>query len=512
MSYVSIWRPVNDRIVKASRGSQNEIIGLLLGRLEDDTIIIEDSVTGESETEPTRVALPAQTIAKIADGILSQRIKGKIVGWYHSHTESGLFFSEMDTQTQTKLQQFSPFVTGMVVDAKTGEVGYFRVDTQTKKAARIAGTNIRIYDEPSEAVAPEAKMKATIPTAPLAETPGPTRPKLRMRTLMISLILLTLVASFSILGLILYEVVPAGSTLSIKHTPVPDGVFGTPIQITANVNGTARSVTLHYAAHAAPSFTEAQMSQTKPGQYSYLIPGEKVTGNVLYYILAADTLGHQVQTSTFLIPVGDFTFSTTAVALTVYRNSSASIALSLFFVNDFKGPVQISATGTPTGIAVSFTPNSATPAAPIVTMSVVADSASAIGTFQVTVSGTYASDQASQLVRQAIAKFTVTDFDLQATPSSTTISAGGTATYTVTVTIQSGFADHVQLTVQGLPAGANYELVISGTTMALGGPGNTVITLRIITTAFIRSGTYALTINAAGGGIIHRQTVQLIVR
>lgn len=114
--------------------------------------------------------------------------------------------------------------------------------------------------------------------------------------------------------------------------------------------------------------------------------------------------------------------------------------------------------------------------------------------------------------RQTTFQVIVTDFDLQVSPSSRTVSIGSTATYTVTLTIAQGFIDPVQVTVQGLPQGASYELVTSGTSVMVGGMGTTTLTLHIVTTSLIKSGSYTLTVTAAGGGLIHRLTIQLIVR
>ena len=109
MSYVSIYKPVNDRISKVStEDSSKEVIGLLIGNLVNDTLVIEDSITGEFSGEPHRVVLHPTTIAKIADDLVKGRLKGNIVGWYHSHTADGIFFSQTDVDTQRKLQQFLP--------------------------------------------------------------------------------------------------------------------------------------------------------------------------------------------------------------------------------------------------------------------------------------------------------------------------------------------------------------------------------------------------------------------
>jgi proteasome lid subunit RPN8/RPN11 len=165
LSYVRIWKPVSDRIAQAPRNSDNEIIGPLLGRLENDTLIIEDSVTGEFQAEPNRVALPSNTLAKIADDMLNRRTKGNTIGWYHSHMESGLVFSETVVQTQTKLEQFSSLTAAMVVDAKTGGVGYFRVDAQTGKPSRILDAHIRVFQQSAEAIGPDMKTESQIPRA-----------------------------------------------------------------------------------------------------------------------------------------------------------------------------------------------------------------------------------------------------------------------------------------------------------------------------------------------------------
>ena len=172
LSYVSIWKPVNDRIIQVSRDNENEIIGLLLGRLENDTLIIEDSVTGEFHGGPNRVTLPPNTLAKIADDILSHRTKGSIIGWYHSHTESGVAFSETDVQTQMNLQQFSPFVTAMVVDTKTGDVGYFRVDHATGTPVRIPDTKVRVFEQRS-AVNPAMTFEQQVSPETVTEIPQP---------------------------------------------------------------------------------------------------------------------------------------------------------------------------------------------------------------------------------------------------------------------------------------------------------------------------------------------------
>lgn len=169
---MSIAKPVNDKIVRAARTTKNEIIGVLIGRFQDNTIIIEDSVTGESATEPHRAILSSKALAEIADGIVTGRIKGNIVGWYHSHTHGGLFFSQTDISTQSVLQQFSTLISGMVVDASTGDVGFFRVEPSSGQAVRIPAERITVYTVRSAAVRPEARAEppAAVPTVEVKQS------------------------------------------------------------------------------------------------------------------------------------------------------------------------------------------------------------------------------------------------------------------------------------------------------------------------------------------------------
>jgi proteasome lid subunit RPN8/RPN11 len=219
LSYVSIWKPVNDRIVQVSRESENEVIGLLIGRLENETLIIEDSITGEFQAGPNHVTLPSSTIARIADDILSGRIRGNIIGWYHSHTESGLVFSETDVQTQMKLQQFSSLITAMVIDAKTGDVAYFRVDPQTGKPIRIPDDNVTAFEEMTEAIASGTKTELRLNPAPTAEVAQPSLRHvgwLSSRTIVICVIL-ALVASLAVLMLVFHPSLTATSSTPIPH-------------------------------------------------------------------------------------------------------------------------------------------------------------------------------------------------------------------------------------------------------------------------------------------------------
>jgi hypothetical protein len=98
------------------------------------------------------------------------------------------------------------------------------------------------------------------------------------------------------------------------------------------------------------------------------------------------------------------------------------------------------------------------------------------------------------------------DFSLAATPSSESVPRGTSATWTVTVSPSGGFADPVDLSVSGLPAGATGSFSPPSL-----GSGSSTLT---VTTASVAAGTYPLTITGTDEGdsaLVHSVPVSLTV-
>src|SRR5262249_20202443 len=105
-----------------------------------------------------------------------------------------------------------------------------------------------------------------------------------------------------------------------------------------------------------------------------------------------------------------------------------------------------------------------------------------------------------------IRKITVVpSFTLSATPTSRTVAAGGTASYSVTLTQGSGFSGTVSFSVTGLPSGATGLFNPS----SLPASGST--TLSILTSASAPAGSYPLTITGTSGQASNTTTVTLVV-
>src|ERR1019366_2445118 len=87
------------------------------------------------------------------------------------------------------------------------------------------------------------------------------------------------------------------------------------------------------------------------------------------------------------------------------------------------------------------------------------------------------------------------DFSMSATPASSTVTAGGNASFTITVTPGTGgFANAVALTDSGLPTAATGTFVQATVT-----PGNTAATSTLTITTTARTQTIPRTLPGGGG-------------
>lgn len=119
---------------------------------------------------------------------------------------------------------------------------------------------------------------------------------------------------------------------------------------------------------------------------------------------------------------------------------------------------------------------------------------------------TTSSDAFSRLMWMKNRRYVGTaDFTLATTPSSQTVTAGGSANYTATITANNGFTGAVSLSVTGLPAGAT--AAFSPSSVSTSGTS----TLSVTTTAAAAAGTYTLAITGASGSLTHTSAVTLVV-
>jgi len=122
-------------LIHAHSGGNIEVMGLMLGKIDETTMIIHDVFALPVEGTETRVNAHTQAYEYMSKFVNDkqhvQRLENAI-GWYHSHPGYGCWLSGIDVGTQSLHQQFEEPYVAIVVDPvrtkSTGKVniGAFR--------------------------------------------------------------------------------------------------------------------------------------------------------------------------------------------------------------------------------------------------------------------------------------------------------------------------------------------------------------------------------------------------
>jgi len=537
VSYVAISDQVTEKLVKEAREHPEEqVVGVLLGGYSGGTITIEDFATGPADADATKATLTGDSIAKIADDIINKRIRGSIVGWYHSHVRGGVFMSETDLETQLKLQQFSPLVTAMVIDTQTGTSRFFRADPKSREAVPVPSQNLSREAAPPAAPSYYAPERAMYPQAPAPMFQGGPS----TRTLLLALVIITLAVTGGIIALAYYRSpTSSGGTgnLTITHAPPnPPFTIGNPITIDANVTGSnLLNVTLSYKIiEQAPSSQSgvvignlvqvpmlprsAGCETDKECTYSYTLPSSEVSGlYVQYYISTYDTASPSniVRTDTYTLDVGDFNWQNDKTEIVAVRQAQASISIPLKSINGFNDPVSIRIlTQPPLGVRIA--PASAQVRPPNVALLIITstDQAQISAKYAVQVDAVYAIRNI-QVIRSTTVLLTITDFAIAVSPTySKTVrcyasdscnDATEYASYTATLTVYDGFTapNGITLYPNGLPSHTSYQILLNSHKIA--SDGTATLTYSLIVRADIDAtvSRYLFSMVATAGAVTH---------
>ncbi len=166
---------------------------------------------------------------------------------------------------------------------------------------------------------------------------------------------------------------------------------------------------------------------------------------------------------------------------TVTAGSSASYALTLAPGNGFNASVTLVCTGLPANATCSFTPKSPVPvsASTPVTMTILTGANTPSGTSTVTVTGTSGALNHTAQVSLTVKANTTPGFTMAATAlSPASVSPGGTATSTVTITATNGFTGSVSLSCSSITGGGSPAPTCAFSTIS-----NGTSTLTVSTTA-----------------------------
>uniref|UniRef100_A0A4D5R9Q2 COP9 signalosome complex subunit 5 n=1 Tax=Scolopendra viridis TaxID=118503 RepID=A0A4D5R9Q2_SCOVI len=114
-------------VMHARSGGTLEVMGLLLGKVDANTMIVMDSFALPVEGTETRVNAQAQAYEYMAAYSDAAKQVGRLenaIGWYHSHPGYGCWLSGIDVSTQMLNQQFQePFVAIVIDPVRTISAG-----------------------------------------------------------------------------------------------------------------------------------------------------------------------------------------------------------------------------------------------------------------------------------------------------------------------------------------------------------------------------------------------------
>ncbi|KAF4530742.1 hypothetical protein B566_EDAN007963 [Ephemera danica] len=114
-------------VMHARSGGSLEVMGLLLGKVDGNTMVVMDSFALPVEGTETRVNAQAQAYEYMTDYIEAAKQVGRLenaIGWYHSHPGYGCWLSGIDVSTQMLNQNFQePFVAIVIDPVRTISAG-----------------------------------------------------------------------------------------------------------------------------------------------------------------------------------------------------------------------------------------------------------------------------------------------------------------------------------------------------------------------------------------------------
>lgn len=190
-----------------------------------------------------------------------------------------------------------------------------------------------------------------------------------------------------------------------------------------------------------------------------------------------------LQNSTSSAP--DFTLSVSPSTQSVSAGSGATISVSTAGLNGDTASITLSCSAPATGC--TFSPQTVAPGGTS-TLSVAAG-ALAVGTNSITISATDGTN--SHTASPTITVNAAPDFALSASPSSLSVNAGQTASYTLTLTASGGFSSAVSLACSGAPSGTSCSFSPASVTPS-GGSATATVTIATVApssaTAFLHAG------------------------
>ena len=203
-------------------------------------------------------------------------------------------------------------------------------------------------------------------------------------------------------------------------------------------------------------------------------------------------------------PTPDFSLAASPGSATVTAGNPASFTVTETALNGFANGVTLSASPAISGVSYAFAPN------PIAangssTLTCTTTAGAATGPHTVTITGTDGTLTHTTSVTLTINASPTPDFTLSASPGSQTVTAGGSAGFTVSDTALNGFAGSITLSASPAISGVSYGFAPN----PLAANGSATFTCT--TTAGAATGPQAITITGTSGSLVHTTNVTLTI-
>jgi Pro-kumamolisin, activation domain/FG-GAP-like repeat/Bacterial Ig-like domain (group 3)/FG-GAP repeat len=241
--------------------------------------------------------------------------------------------------------------------------------------------------------------------------------------------------------------------------------------VNLSVSGLPSGVTASWSPNPATTnsiLTLTTSSSVTLGQYNLTITGTSGTETVT----AIMSLG---------IYAPGFNLSSSTGYLSMNEGSSATTTINVSPQWGFTGSVNLTASGLPSGVTASFSPNPSTGNS---TLTLVASKTATPGNATVTIIGASGSLTAWTDIYLTV---NAADFAISTAPGEINLAPGGSGKSTVAVVAQNGFDDNVSFAASGLPSGVTATFSPNPS-----GPGSSVLTLTASSSAPLGTKTLAI--------------------
>jgi|GEM_PF-190453 len=298
--------------------------------------------------------------------------------------------------------------------------------------------------------------------------------------------------------------VVAAPDYSLSASPntasVVQGTSGTSTITVTGINSFTGSVNL--SASGLPAGVTASFSPASTTNSSILTLTATTTAAVgpatITITGASGSLTHTTTVTLTITPAPDYSLSASLNNITVVQGATATSTIIVNDINSFDGPVTLTASGLPTGVTASFSPNTTTDTS---VLTIAAPGTATVGSTTITITGTSGGIMHSTTL--ALIVTPAPDYSLSASPSSVSVVQGNSGASTITVNGVNSFTGSVALSASGLPTGVTASFSPSSTT------GTSTLTLTASGTA--TAGPATVTITGTSGSLTHPTTVTLTV-